>query len=130
MAPENDHRAMATRPLRDLITRLPLLPISAQGEIDYPAADVRLLVELREDAESTIQVIHLGVSAIGLLLAHSSVEIEDGTVGADSVSAVGFLLCEVVDLAASLMTLAAQCRHETSDWIGPCFPLNRTSHEK
>jgi hypothetical protein len=107
-----------------------MLPVTAAKEIDYPAADARLLVAIRDDAETTIQVIHRGIAVIGLLLAHSSVEIEDGTIGADSVTDIGFFLGEVGDLAGSLLALAAQCRHETSDWVGPCFPLNRTSHEK
>lgn len=123
-------RTIALRPLRDLLARLPMLPVNAAKEIDYPAADARLLVTIQENAETTIQVIHRGLSVVGDLLAHSSPEVEDGTISADSIEALGFLLSELSDGAAALLTLAAQCRHETSDWISPYFPLNPTSHEK
>ena len=112
-------RTVASRPLRDLFARLPTLPITPEKGIDFPTADARLLVAIRDDAETTIQVIHRGISAIGDLLSHSAVPIEDGTISADAIESVGFLLSELGDGAAALMTLGAQCRHETSDWIGP-----------
>lgn len=112
-------RTVALRPLRDLFARLPTLPITPDKGIDFPAADARLLVAIRDDAETTIQVIHRGISAIGDLLSHSAVPIEDGTISADAIESVGFLISELGDGASALMHLAGQCRHETSDWIGP-----------
>lgn len=112
-------RTIALRPLRDLLTRLPRLPTTAAQQIDFPAADARLLVAIRDDAETMIQVIHRGTSVIGDLLSHSAVPIEDGTISSDAIESLGFLLSELGSGAASLQTLAAQCRHETSDWIGP-----------
>lgn len=112
-------RTTAMRPLRDLLARLPLLPTNSTQQIDFPAADARLLVAIRDDAETTIKVIHRGISVIGDLLSQSAVPIEDGTISSDAVESLGFLLSELGDGAAALMTLAAQCRHETSDWIGP-----------
>lgn len=113
-------RTIALRPLRDLLARLPMLPVTAAKEIDYPAADARLLVTIQEDAETIIQVIHRGIAVIGDLLSHSAVPIEDGTISADSVESLGYLLSELGDGAAALMALASHCRHETSDWVSPC----------
>ena len=112
-------RTVALRPLRDLLARLPLLPTTTDQAIDFPAADARLLIAIRDDAETTIQVIHRGISAMGDLLSHSAVPIEDGTISADAIESLGFLLSELGDGAAALMTLCAHCRHETLDWVGP-----------
>lgn len=113
-------RTVALRPLRDLLARLPMLPVTAAMEIDFPAADARLLVKIQDDAETIIQVIHRGIAVIGDLLSHSAVPIEDGTISADSVESLGYLLSELGDGAAALMTLAALSRRETSDWVSPC----------
>lgn len=109
-------RANAVRPLRSLLQQLPKLPLTKKQEIDFPAADPALLVAIAEDAETTMHVIHLGIGAIGGLLASASVEIEDGTVGADSVESLGYLMAELGDLAAGAMVLAARCRQETTDY--------------
>lgn len=108
-------RAQALRPMRDLLARLPTLPLTRKQEIDFKTADPATLVAIGEDAEATMSAIHHGVGAIGQLLAHSAVVIEDGTIGADSLERLGFLMAELGDLAAGCMTLAAQCRRETSD---------------
>lgn len=112
-------RAISTRPLRDLLERLPLLPITSNQTVDFPAADAGLLVAIREDAETTVQVFLRGSSVLGSLLSYSSPLIADGTVSQDAVEALGFLLSELSDGAVSLMNLSAQCRIETSDWVGP-----------
>ncbi len=69
-----------------------------------------LLRSLAEDAEATMSSIHQGLGAVGHLLAHSAVPIEDGSIGADSVESLGFLMGELGDLAAACMKLAAHCR--------------------
>lgn len=106
----------AQRPMRSLLTRLPQLPLTARMEIDFQAADPSLLVSILDDAETTMNTIHQGVGAIGHLLAHSAVVIDDGTVGADSIENLGFLLAEISDLATSCMILASRCRRETADY--------------
>ena len=106
----------AQRPMRNLLTRLPQLPLTARKEIDFQAADPSLLVSLLDDAETTMNTIHQGVGAIGHLLAHSAVVIDDGTVGADSIESLGFLLAEISDMATSCMMLASRCRRETADY--------------
>lgn len=107
-------RIEATRPMRSLLQGLPRLPVKSSGDIDFAAADPALLPELGDDAQTTVDVIHLGVGAIGHLLAQSAVLIEDGTVGADSLEAIGFLLAEMGDMAVGCMALVAQCRRETA----------------
>lgn len=109
-------REQALRPLRDLIRRLPQLPLNGAHEIDFAAADADLLVVVGDAAEITVNVIHHGVGAVGHLLAHSAVAIEDGSISADCVESLGYLLAEISDLATECMTLAARCRQSTYDY--------------
>lgn len=99
--------------MRELMARLPLLPVNASLDVDFAAADSKLLVEIAEGAEMMMGATHNGIGAIGHLLANSAVMIEDGTIGADSLEALGYLMGELGDLAACCMTLAAQCRRGT-----------------
>ena len=109
-------RTDAQRPMQALLARLPLLPLTGRNEVDFQAADPALLVSLADDAETTMSAINQGVGAIGHLLAHSAVVIEDGTIGADSIESLGFLLAEISDMASSCMVLASRCRRETVDY--------------
>lgn len=110
------YSTQATRPMRDLMANLPRLPLTKKQEIDFQAASPDLLVAIGDDAETAMNVIHMGIGALGQLLAHSAVVIEDGTIGADCVEHIGFLMSELGDLAARCMTLAARCRRETLDY--------------
>ena len=110
------YRTEAHRPMRDLLSKLPMLPMNSKQDVDFQAADPALLVSLADDAETTMNTIHNGIGAIGHLLAHSAVVIEDGTVGADSIESLGYLLAEISDMAASCMTLASRCLRETADY--------------
>ncbi|WP_152528757.1 hypothetical protein [Rhodoferax saidenbachensis] len=98
------------------MTRLPTLPVTGGQKVDYAAADPALLVAIAEDAEILVGTMHNGVSAIGQLLANSAVMVEDGTISADCLEALGFLMSELGDMAASCMALAAHCRRETADY--------------
>lgn len=109
-------REQAQRPIRNLLQYLPRLPFNGEKDIDFPGADAELLVAIADDAETTVSVLHHGVGAIGHLLSQSAVAIEDGTVSADCVESLGYLIAELGDLGAGCMTLAAQCRHETHDY--------------
>ena len=80
----------AQRPMRSLLARLPLLPLTARKEIDFEAAEPSLLVALLDDAETTMNTINRGVGAIGLLLAASSHQVADGTICADTIESLGF----------------------------------------
>ena len=114
-----DSRMQAIRPMRDLLERLPRLPMTCKQEIDYAGADPALLVAIAEDAETTMRAVYLGLGAIGHLLANSAVMVEDGTISADCIESLGFLMAELGDLAAGCMTLAAHCRRETADYEPP-----------
>lgn len=109
-------RTVALRPMRDLMARLPKLPLTGEQEVDFAAADPALLVAIAEDAEMLMGAMHNGVGAMGQLLAHSAVMVEDGTISADCLEALGFIMSELGDMAAGCMTLAAHCRRETADY--------------
>ncbi len=104
--------------MRELLAQLQRLPVANFGEADLRVCDGASLAALAEDAEITIATIHQGLGAIGHLLAHSAVPIEDGTIGADTLESLGFLMAELGDFAAACMTLAAHCRRAA----GPADP--------
>lgn len=103
-------RALPLRPMRDLLHQLSRLPVGDDGVTDLRACGGSSLVAIAQDAETTLSTIHQGLGAIGHLLAHSAVPVEDGTIGADSLESLGFLMAELGDLAAACLTLAARCR--------------------
>jgi len=109
-------RMQAIRPMRSLLNQLPCLPVTDERMVDYKAADPHLLVAIRDDAEMTMRVIHLGLAAIGNLMAHSAVAIEDGSIGADSLEGLGHLLAELGDMASGFMVMAGHCRRATEDF--------------
>ena len=109
-------REQAQRPIRNLLRYLPRLPLKKSQDIDFEGADAELLVAIADDAETTVGVFHHGIGAIGHLLSQSAVAIEDGTVGADCVESLGYLLAELSEFSAGIMILAAQCRRETQDY--------------
>ena len=106
------------RPLRDLLRRLPSLPVTAAGAPDYAEADPDLLVSLAESAELGLQIVHGGFSAIGLLQSHTAQQIEDGEIKAAHARAVGRLLVELGELLAYAQALAVECRRYTADYVG------------
>lgn len=112
-------REQAQRPIRDLLQRLPRLPVTVSAEIDFEAADAEHLVAIAEDAETIVNMLQLGVGAIGHLLAHSAVVVEDGTISADCIESLGFLIAECGDFGAACLVLAMRCRRETSDYSVP-----------
>lgn len=110
---------LPSRPLRSLLLLLPLLSAQPGSKVAYGEADPDLLVQLAEDAEAVIGTVQLGSSAIGQLMAHAAPEIEDRTVCSDTVEALGWLLSELNDAAASLMVLMAECKQSTVDYAPP-----------
>lgn len=97
--------------LRALGAATPGGPTSAQYR--------RLHQRIAENSGTVMAVCQNGLAALGHLLAHSAPVIEDGTVGADSVEALGWLMAEVGDLAAVCLSLAT---HQI-----PCSPPKRLS---
>lgn len=97
--------------MRDLLIQLrkvqPEVTITGTTAIPY-----RLCAPLVESAETVMAVCQNGMAALGQLLAHSSPVIEDGTVGADSLEALGWLIAELGDMTAYCLVLAAECRRD------------------
>ncbi|WP_310610146.1 hypothetical protein [Limnohabitans sp.] len=110
---------LPSRPLRSLLLLLPLLSAQPGSKVAYGEVDPDLLVQLAEDAEAVIGTVQLGSSAIGQLMAHAAPEIEDRTVCSDTVEALGWLLSELNDAAATLMVLLAETRQSTVDYAPP-----------
>ncbi len=110
---------MPSRPMRSLLLLLPLLTAQQGSKLIYGEANPDLLVQLAEDAEAIIGTVQLGSSAIGQLMAHAAPEIEDRTVCSDTVEALGWLLSELNDAAATLMVLMTECRQSTMDYAPP-----------
>jgi hypothetical protein len=105
--------------MRDLIAALPGLTVGKDGSVDFPASDAAHLVRIADNAEITLGVINLGVSAIGTILAYASPEVEDRTISSETVEALAWLLSELGALGAGCFSLAAHCRRETSDYQPP-----------
>ena len=104
------------RPIRDLLLLLPHLSVTAKLDIDYAAADPALLVQLADNAETAMLTIHLGMSAMGQLLARSAPEVECGELSGDAVEALGWLMSELGELAAVSHCIAVACRRHTADY--------------
>ena len=104
------------RPTRDLLLLLPYLPVRGNGEIDYAGAETAVLCQIGANASITMRTIHLGTAAIGRLLVNMSPEIGLGEFSAESMSAIGWLLSELGDLAATAHLLAAACQRHTADY--------------
>ena len=105
-----------SRPIRDLLLLLPHLPVTARSDIDYSAANPALLVQLANNAETAMRTIHLGMAAIGQLLARSAAEIECREMSGDSVEALGWLMAELGEFAAIVHCIAVACRRHTADY--------------
>ena len=84
---------------------------------------------MAESAETVMAVCQNGMAALGQLLAHSSPVIEDGTVGADSLEALGWLISELGDLSGYCMVLAAECRRIQNLTPAACNLVSTTSNE-
>jgi hypothetical protein len=115
-APELASTQLIRRPLRDLLVRLPSLPVKPSGEPDYANADSDRLVELVESAELLLQIIHEGFAAIGLLYASTAQQIASGDVNATHAAAIGRLQVELGEALAYTQTLAVECRRHTDDY--------------
>ena len=98
------------RPMRDLLRQLPRLHTDGEGNIDYANSERAIVAATVQDAESIASALHMGMGAIGHLLATSAPQIEDGSVDSDAIEALGWLMAELGDLGAELAVMAIQCR--------------------
>ena len=109
---------ISTRPMRELLLRLPLLPTTPDHCIDYEAADSAMLMQLAEDAETVMNTINMGLSAVGTILAHAASEV-GSEIGGDTIEALGWFIAETSDVSAALLSLVMACRHHTADYTPP-----------
>lgn len=105
--------------MRDLLLQLPLLTARPGETIQYEEADAFLLVQIAENAEVAMNTIHLGLSAVGQILARAAPEVETGEISGDATEALGWLLAELGDFAATAFCLSAACRRHTADFAPP-----------
>lgn len=108
---------MIRRPLRDLIAGLMLLPVKSSGEPDYAEADSDVLVKLAEAAELAIQIVHDGLTSIGILHAHSTQQLTDGHVRIMHTVALGRLQVELCEVLSYAYGLGIDCRRYTADYV-------------
>ena len=108
----------STRPMRELLLQLPLLPTTSDHRIDYEAADADLLLELADKAETVMNTINLGLSAMGTILAHASPEV-GSEISGYTIEYLGWHIAESADVAAALLSLVHACRHHTADYTTP-----------
>lgn len=108
----------STRPMRELLLQLPLLPTTSDHRIDYEAADADLLLELADKAETVMNTINLGLSAVGTILAHASPEV-GSEISGYTIEYLGWHIAESADVAAALLSLVHACRHHTADYTTP-----------
>lgn len=122
-------RTHTDRPMRDLLTQLrQVQPEVAVGGAEALAYELNDL--LAERAETVMAVCQSGMAAVGQLMAHASPVIEDGTVSADSVEALGWLIAELGDLSGYCFVLASECRRAkfiTPDLCNPRVAVNGDS---
>jgi len=116
---EHFHSGGTERPMRDLLLQLPLLAARPGETIQYEEADAFLLVQIAENAEVAMNTIHLGLSAVGQILARAAPEVETGEISGDATEALGWLLAELGDFAATAFCLSAACRRHTADFAPP-----------
>lgn len=102
--------AWDARPLREILRHLPKAMAMEGVRVDAASANGELLDRLAASAEASMKTIHLGLGALGHLVARSSLDIEDGSVPAECVESLGFLMAELGDLAAECMRIASDCR--------------------
>lgn len=98
------------RPMRDLLRQLPRLHTDGEGNVDYTHSDQAIVAATGQNAACMASALHMGMGAIGQLLATSAPQIDDGSVGSDAIEALGWLMAELGDLGAELAVIAIRCR--------------------
>ena len=110
----------------NLLLLMPHIPLTANSEVDYKAADPALLVPLADAADAALLIIHIGTAAIGRLLARTASDPFDEEELADVVESLGWLVAELNDFATVAHNISGRCRQLTYDYapaIPNSFPL-------
>lgn len=102
-------RMHASRPMRDLMTQLRQTSVLTQHRASVTELTA-IRASLATNAETVMHVCQNGMAALGQLIAHSSPVIEDGTIDAGSLEALGWLIAELGDLSSYCLVLTAECR--------------------
>ena len=124
----SQYRTQTDHPMRELLNQLrqvqPEVTITGTAAIPH-----RLRTPLAAAAEAVMAVCQNGMAAVGQLMAHSSPVIEDGTVGADSVESLGWLLSELGDLSGYCLILVSECRRMQNVKPVACNLVSTSSHD-
>lgn len=107
MSVSTAHQAVGA--LASLMRDLPKLREKA-GMVDFAGSPEEIVHSILENAETTVGAMNMGIAAIGVLIAHSSPEIEDGTIHQPTIESLGWVLSEMGELAGTCTVLAARCR--------------------
>jgi hypothetical protein len=124
----SQYRTETGRPMRDLLNQLRQVQpeVTITGVTDIPH---RLSAPMAAAAETVMAMCQNGMAAVGQLMAHSSPVIEDGTVGADSVESLGWLISESGDLSGYCLVLASECRRTQNINSSACNLVSTISNE-
>ena len=124
----SQYRTQTDHPMRELLNQLRQVQpeVTITGVTDIPH---RLRTPLAVAAETVMAVCQNGMAAVGQLMAHSSPVIEDGTVGAESVESLGWLLSELGDLSGYCFVLASECRRTQNVPPIACNLVSTSSNE-
>ena len=98
-----------TSPISEVLRYLPRLTTSPSGTVDFSASDPAVLSQLATNADTACKTMLRGLSAVGILMSHAGPEIEDGSLSADAVEALGLLVSEIGELSGMLVTLKENC---------------------
>lgn len=98
------------RPLRELLHQLPLLAAMQPTRCGVTGGSPTFLASVAANADATMRMVHLGVGALGNLVARCSMDLQDGSVSSESIENLGFLMAELGDLAAECLQIASRCR--------------------
>ena len=124
----SQYRTQTDHPVREMLNQLrqvqPEATITGVTAIPH-----RLRTSLAAAAETVMAVCQNGMAAVGQLMAHSSPVIEDGTVGADSVESLGWLLSGLGELSGYCLVLASECRRIQNLSPVACDLVSTSTHE-
>lgn len=97
-------------PMRPTRALLRLLQASRSGTDPRNPTPETLREQLAGSSEACLRTIHLGLGALGQLVARCAMDLQDGTVPCENIENLGYLMTELGDLATECMRIAGECR--------------------